>query len=190
MIPIPEEDITTIDGIPVTRPARTLMDLATVESEETIERCLDDALRRKLVSLAFLDRWLEDPRRARHRGRQVLRRLVDAHIGIGAAESPLETQTLRIIRAAGLPVPMLQYVVKDGDRFVARVDLAYPLERVAVEVDGFRYHDTRIQFDHERTRANDVVALGWTLLRVTAQHLHDDPEGVVDWIRSALGCPE
>ena len=42
--PIPDEDITTIDGIPVTKPARTLLDLATVEPEEVVERCLDDAL--------------------------------------------------------------------------------------------------------------------------------------------------
>lgn len=74
--PIPAEDITTIDGIPVTKPARTLLDLASVEREDVIERCLDDALRRRLVSLPFLERWLEDPRRKRHRGAPVLQRLV------------------------------------------------------------------------------------------------------------------
>ncbi len=66
--PIPEEDVTTIDGIPVTKPARTLLDLAGTEPEHVVERCLDDALRRRLVSLSFLERWLADPRRARHRG--------------------------------------------------------------------------------------------------------------------------
>ncbi|MGH2727930.1 MAG: hypothetical protein ACRDKS_13240, partial [Actinomycetota bacterium] len=75
---MPREDITTIDGIPVTKPARTLIDLATVEPEATIERCLDDALRRGLVSLPFLERWLADPRRKRHRGVAVLQRLIEA----------------------------------------------------------------------------------------------------------------
>ena len=55
--PIPEEDTTTIEGIPVTKPARTLLDLAEVEPVEVVERCLEDALRRGLVSLALIDSW-------------------------------------------------------------------------------------------------------------------------------------
>jgi len=186
---LPVEDITVTDGIPVTKPARTLMDLATVEPEDVIERCLDDALRRKLISLAFLDRWLDHPRRSKHRGARVLRRLVDARAGAGATDSPLETRTLRLIRSARLPLPMLQYVVRDDDGPVARVDFAYPRERVAIEVDGFRYHDGRATFDHERTRGNEIVTLGWKLLRVTATHLDDHPSEVVEWIRRALTDP-
>src|SRR5439155_2701640 len=135
--PIPEEDVTTIDGIPVTGPARTLLDLATVEGEDVVERCLDDALRRRLVSLKFLERWLADPCRKRHRGAPVLQRLVAARATIGTTESPLETQVLRLLRNAGLPTPMLQYIVRDGSRFIARLDFAHPDDRVAIEADGF-----------------------------------------------------
>jgi len=87
--PIPPEDITTIDGIPVTKPARTLLDLCTVEPVEVIERCLDDALRRRLVSLPFLDRWLQLPVNKRHRGHRVLRRLVDARATTPAMSLPI-----------------------------------------------------------------------------------------------------
>jgi hypothetical protein len=184
--PIPYEDITTIDGIPVTKPARTLLDLATVEPEDVVELCLDDALRRRLVSLAFLERWLQDPRRARHRGARLLRRLVDARATAGVTESALETRVLTILRNAGLPIPMLQYVVTEGDRFVARVDFAYPEARVAIEADGFRYHDGRDTFDAERSRGNELQAMGWSVLRVTAKHLEMDPEGVAEWVRRAL----
>ena len=188
--PIPEEDITTIDGIPVTKPARTLLDLATVEGEDLVERCLDDALRRRLVSLPFLERWLTDRRRRRHRGASLLRRLIDDRATIGVTESPLETQLLKRFREAGLPIPMLQYVLRDGDRFVGRLDFAYPEERVAIEADGFRYHDTRASFDAERTRTNEIQALGWRLLRVTSKHLEEDPESVVKWVRQALGIEQ
>jgi hypothetical protein len=186
--PIPDEDITTIDGIPVTKPARTLLDLATVESEEVVERCLDDALRRRLVSLPFLESWLEDPRRSRHRGARMLQRLVAARATVGVTESPLEAAVLKVIRDAGLPTPMLQYEVRDGDRFVARVDFVYPDERVAIEADGFRFHDDRRGFDEERARGNELEALGWRVLRVTSRHVEQDPEGVIAWVRRALSA--
>jgi hypothetical protein len=184
---IPDEDITTIDGIPVTKPARTLLDLATVVEEDVVERCLDDALGRRLVSLPFLERWLADPRRKRHRGAKVLRRLIAARATIGVTESPLETQVLRLLQNAGLPIPMLQYIVRDRDRFIARLDFAYPAERVAIEADGYRYHDQRRSFDEERARGNELEALGWRVLRITAKHVEQSPEGVADWIRRALG---
>ena len=186
---VPDEDIMTIDGIPVTKPARTLLDLAAVESADVIERCLDDALRRRLVSLPFLERWLADPRRKRHRGARVLERLVDARTTMGVTESALETQVLRLLRDAGLPVPRLQYVVQDGDRFIARLDFAYPDDHVAIEADGFRYHDQRREFDDERARGNEIEALGWRVLRVTSRHLAQDPDGVVTWVRRALERP-
>lgn len=186
--PIPEEDITIIDSIPVTKPARTLLDLATVEPEEVVERCLDDALRRRLVSLPFLESWLEDPRRSRHRGARVLQRLVAARATVGVTESPLEAAVLKLIRDAGLPIPTLQYEVRNGDRFVARVDFAYPDERVAIEADGFRFHDDRRGFDEERARGNELEAMGWRVLRVTSRHVEEDPEGVTAWVHRALSA--
>ena len=184
--PIPPEDITTIDGIPVTKSARTLLDLATVEPEYVVERCLEDALRRRLVSLPFLERWLDDPRRKRHRGEPVLQRLVEARATVGVTDSPLETQVLKLLREAGLPIPMLQYEVRDGDRFVARPDFAYPAKRVAIEADSFRYHDGRPAFDHDRARINELQALGWLVLLITSKHLEQDPDAVVAWVRAAL----
>lgn len=184
--PIPEEDVTTIDGIPVTKPARTVLDLASTEPERTVERCLDDALRRRLVSLSFLEGWLADPRRARHRGAAVLRRLVEVRATRGVTESPLEARALTLLREAGLPIPMLQYVVEEQGRFVARLDLAYPEKRVALEIDGFRFHDTRESFDAERARGNELQAIGWKVLRITSQHLEQSPEEVAEWVRRAL----
>jgi very-short-patch-repair endonuclease len=82
---------------------------------------------------------------------------------------------------------MLQYAVTDGGgRFVGRVDFAYPAQRVAIEVDGFRHHDTRATFDDERARGNQLVAMGWQVLRITSKHLEEDPDGVVAWVRDAL----
>ena len=188
--PIPSQDYTTVDGIPVTKPARTLLDLASMESERWTARFLDDALRRRLVSLSFLERWLADPRRARHRGAPMLRRLVEERATRGLTESPLEARALTLLRQAGLPIPMLQYAVEHAGRFVARLDFAYPEHRVAIEVDGFRYHDTRESFDAERARGNELQAIGWRVLRITSQHLDQFPEDVADWVRRASNEPQ
>lgn len=184
--PIPDEDITTIDGIPVTKPARTLLDLASVEPEEVVERCLDDALRRRLVSLPFLERWLRHPRRKRHRGAPVLGRLVDARATIGVTERPLETNVLRLLRHAGLPIPMLQYEVRAGDRLIGRLDFAYPDHRVGIEADGFRHHDSRRAFDKERWRRNELQVMGWLLLHITSEHVEREPDMVAAWVRAVL----
>jgi very-short-patch-repair endonuclease len=184
--PLLDEDITTVEGIPVTIPARTLLDLAAIEPEEVLERFLDDALRRRVVSLRSLQRSLQDPRRGRHRGRAQLQRLVDARISLGVTESPLESHVLKALKKAGLPIPKLQYEVRDGDRFVARLDFAYPEQRLAIEADGFRYHADRRAFDGDRARANELQARGWLILRVTSKHLQEDPEGVAAWVRKAL----
>src|SRR5439155_15646509 len=98
----------------------------------------------------------------------------------------LETQVLKLLRNAGLPIPILQYVVRDGSRFIARLDFAYPDQRVAIEADGFRYHDDRQGFDAERARGNEIQALGWHVLRITSKHLQQDPDVVVAWVRRAL----
>ncbi len=184
--PIPPDDITTMDGIPVTTPARTLLDLLTVEPESVVERALDDAVRRRLVTLRFLDSWLQDPRRKRHRGWRAMRGLVDARLDAGITESHLEDDVLRMLRAARLPDPQLQYILRDGDRFIARLDFAYPEQRVAIEADGFRYHGDRQAFDEDRARANAVQSMGWLVLRVTAKHLEQDREAVAAWVRRAL----
>lgn len=117
---------------------------------------------------------------------RVLRRLVEARTLAGVTDSPLETAVLRLLREEGLPVPMLQFEVRDGDRFVARVDFAYPDQGVAIEADGFRYHDGRRHFDHERARGNDLEALGWRVLRVTSKHLERHRPDVAKWIRRAM----
>lgn len=184
--PIPPEDITTIDGIPVTKPARTLLDLATVEPEPVVERAFDDALRRRLISLPFLERWLEDPRRRKHRGAPLIRRLLEARATVGVTESPLETLVLKLLRSRRLQIPMLQYEVSDGERFVGRLDFAYPNAKVGIEADGFRYHDSRSAFDAERFRGNELQALGWRIVRITAKHIDEHPEEVAEWVRRAL----
>ena len=181
---LPSDEVTTVDGIPTTTAARTLLDLAAVEPEVVVERCLDEALRRRIVSLTSLHRRLKNG--GRRPGRAMLERLVAARATEGVTDSPLETQVLSLLKVEGLPIPMLQYEVWDGDRFVARPDFAYPEKKVAIEADSYSYHGDRQAFDHDRARMNDPQALGWLVLGVTSKHIEEDPQGVAAWVRQAL----
>ena len=106
-------------------------------------------------------------RRAAEPGARGCRRL-DEMVGPAdpKAESPPEPRLrLRLIRA-GLPWPEVQFRILDEYGFVvARVDLAYPAARLAVEYDG-AHHYTRNRGERDRRRDAELADLGWETLRV------------------------
>jgi hypothetical protein len=101
------------------------------------------------------------------------------------AESPQESRLRVRLVLAGLPRPTTHYVIADRGRFVARVDLAWPDLRVAVEYDGV-WHAEVDQFDRDRQRLNRMRAEGWVVIHVTAKRLRDDLDGIVVELRDAL----
>jgi very-short-patch-repair endonuclease len=66
------------------------------------------------------------------------------------------------------------------------LDLAFPACQVAVEVDGWAWHQDRRAFQYDRQRQNSIVLAGWTLLRFTWHDLTQRPDSVVAEIRAAL----
>ena len=112
------------------------------------------------------------------------RRVVD--LADPRAESPPETRLRLALRGAGLePVP--QFVVLDvHGRFVARVDLALPEQRLALEHDGKAVHDRADAFVADRRRQNALVAAGWTVLRFTAADLRWGAAGAVAQVLAFL----
>jgi hypothetical protein len=82
------------------------------------------------------------------------------------AESPPESRLRVMIARAGLPTPVPQYEVCDAGRFVARLDLAWPAVRAAVEYDGV-HHREPDQFRRDLLRHNRLRGLGWVVLRWT-----------------------
>ena len=89
----------------------------------------------------------------------------------GRAESPKESELRTILHQAGLPRPEVHFVVRDSaGRFVARVDLAYPGRKIAIEYEG-DYHRDRAQWRRDIARRRRLEALGWTVLQATQQDL-------------------
>ncbi|MHB8511112.1 MAG: endonuclease domain-containing protein [Actinomycetota bacterium] len=86
----------------------------------------------------------------------------------------------------GLPNPVRQFVIRDGERFIARVDLAYPEQRLIIEADGYEFHSSRSAFERDHERDIERTRLEWRVIRVTSQQLRRDPDAVIDSIRNAL----
>jgi very-short-patch-repair endonuclease len=183
---LPDVDVTVVDAIPVTTPARTLIDVAGVAHRDAVEEALDDALRRGLVTLARI-RWrLEQVGGMGTPGSAALRQLVEARSSHATPASVLERRWLRVMRRTGLPDPELQREIREpSGRLVARVDFAYPYEKLAIEADGRQWHSGRRRFEEDRARQNALLRLGWRVIRVTWSDL-EDPRRVLAVIREAL----
>lgn len=178
-------DVRTIHQIPVTGIRRTLLDIAGLVPRSSVEEALDDALRRKLLTVGSLGTWLNERGGRGMAGTKVLRALLAARDGGAVPESVLETRWLRTMRDAGLPEPVRQYAVRDGDRIVAIVDFAYPDLRIGIEPEGFQWHGGRARWARDLNRRNELTRLGWTMIHVTWNDLAR-PERVLDAIRAAL----
>jgi very-short-patch-repair endonuclease len=146
---------------------------------------LDDALRRRLVTLARL-RWrLDEVGGMGTPGTTVLRDLMEARSPTAVPQSVFETRLLRVLRDAGLPLPTLQHEIRHGGRVIARVDFAYPEAKLAIEADGYQWHSGRIAFERDLARRNALTNLSWDVMHVTWSDL-EHPERIVDAIRAAL----
>ncbi|MFN8036704.1 MAG: hypothetical protein U0V73_12290 [Acidimicrobiia bacterium] len=184
---LPDCDLTERDGIRVTTPARTLIDLCAVAPPWRVEQALDDAERRNLVTIALLRERLDDLACRGRRGVRVMRAILDQRDP--AARPPESMQERRLLRAiadVGLPAPVTQFEIFEFGRFVARVDAAYPAVRLALEYDSYRFHGGRAKFDLDLARRNALTRAGWHVVHVTAADLRDGAPVAMAVIRAAL----
>ena len=79
---------------------------------------------------------------------------------------------------------MHRFTVRVDGRFVARVDFAWPEQKVAVEYDGL-WHADEVQFAKDRRRLNRLRAAGWRIVFVTASDMYR-PDEVIAALAAAL----
>ena len=182
-------DTTSFRQIPVTTATRTVIDLAGTAPRALTEAAFDDALRRRLTSLNKIERHLERLGRRGRPGIALVRELVAGRRGQGVTDSELETLFLRILRSTRLPRPVLQHVVRDRGRFLARLDFAYPDLRLAIEIDSYEHHSGRAHFERDRRWLSRLAALGWRILHITWAQLVNEPDEVARLVaRAIIAC--
>lgn len=157
------EDLCEVYGVRVTTPLRTAFDLACVMSRWNALATLDQFMRicgvTRLQMIALL------PRFAGRRGVVQLRALVP--LATHEAESPGESWTRIAIHDDELPAPRLQHWVETDDGWI-RLDLAYPMHKIAVEYDGHDFHfRTMEQREADRRRRKWLRDHGWHVIVLT-----------------------
>lgn len=173
------DEATTVRRLPVTSTARTAFDLGRHLPRRQALARLDALMRATPFSLEDVSVLAK-----RYRGARGLRRLGEVLPMVdGGAASPKESWLRLVLIDAGLPKPTTQIPVNDGWRSVGVLDMGWEDYMVAVEYDGDQHRTNRRQFVKDIDRLAKFQDLGWTVVRVVAEHRPDD---VVNRVYQAL----
>lgn len=172
-------DVTRRHRIPIVTPPRALLDLAAVVGGRELERALAEAHARRLVTDGALDAVLA--RNGRRAGTGKLRAVVHGAESPALTRSDAEERLLELIRASDLPHPEVN--VRLGPY---EVDFLWREAYLVVEVDGYRFHSSRLAFERDRHRDAELHARGYRVIRVTWRQLVEEPEAVIARLGRAL----
>ena len=172
-------DLRVHQGLPVTSPARTLLDLAGVLTPRQLEWTVDQALLTRLTTLARLNDVLA--RAAGRRGAQHLRTIVEREGPSTRTRSHPEGQFLALVRQAGLPAPEVNARAHGYE-----IDFLWRAENVALELDSWGFHRTRNAFERDRRKGAVLAAAGISVVRATDTQLESEPLQLVVRIAQTL----
>ena len=177
--------IMQIKGLPVTTPARTVIDLAALLRPRHVASIVDNLVAARKLAIADVRTIAEQVLRRGKPGSTALRQLLeDRGEGPDADASRLERAGFRLLIGAGLPEPRLEYPIPWDPR--RRFDAAYPDSKLALEWDSRRWHTQVEAFERDRERDRQAVRNGWRILRYTWHDLTTRPSTVTDTVRSVL----
>lgn len=179
-------DRTMLGPLPITTPARALIDIAGRLEDDALLSAMESLFRRDLGTPERLTARVQALRSAGRPGLGRLARLLEERSEGRALESRLEARVWLLLHRARVPMPVRQHsVVAGGRRF--RLDFAWPVARVALECDGWEQHATRSGFRSERARYAELASANWRVLPITWDAATRESERVIDWVRAALG---
>ena len=178
------EDRGTIEGIPVTSLARTLLDLAEVVRYDQLERAVEESERLGLFDLKAIDRLRAKEPRTPGPASQLNAVIADLRDYIPMTRSELERAFRKLVREAGLPEPAGNIWIDSYE-----VDIAWLDRKLIVELDGGDYHATTAARKRDPMRDAYLQLAGYRVIRVSDEWLQKDPDGVVAVLRSYFKNP-
>lgn len=186
--PVPDDERTVEEGIPVTTVPRTILDLAATEPADLIENLLRESEYLQLSDRLSLPDLIEryPGKRGTRKVQLALERLKeDPH---GRRRSVLEERFAPFLRQHRLPFPRFNGWILLGDKRYC-VDCHWPELHQIVELDGWDGHSTRTAFREDRARDRRLAAAGYTVTRITWNQLEDEPGAIAADLRELLARP-
>jgi very-short-patch-repair endonuclease len=166
-------------GLPVTSPARTVLDLAGSLSARALERAVDEGLVTRIVSEAQLRDVVA--RSSGRRGAGMLKAILGREGPSTRTRSEAEEGFLALVRQAGLPAPEVNARAHGYE-----IDFLWRAQRVALEIDSWSFHRTRSAFERDRRKGAVLSAAGLSVVRATAVQVSDEPIAVIVRIAQTL----
>jgi predicted transcriptional regulator of viral defense system len=167
-------DKTTVHGIPCTTVARTILDFAGVEPEWKVRKAVAEAEVLQILDKAKLRALLKRSRR--RRGVARLRLILDTiHPQTKRTRSELERLFLGMCTKGSVPEPEVNVWLSapNGKRYQA--DFLWRDQRLIVEADSRRFHDTDTAFVEDRKRQQQLELAGWRVSRCTWEEVEREP---------------
>lgn len=176
---LPPDEVTQLRKIPVTTPARTLLDLSAQLPIRELEQALAQAEKRYAGTqrrlLALLARYPARP------GTPKLRELLEGSRKPAFVRSEAEERFLVLVRRAGLPAPEVNVSLHGYE-----IDFLWREQGLAVEIDGYAFHGDRDAFEADRRRDGDLAARGIQVMRITWRQIADEAEATLVLVAQAL----
>jgi very-short-patch-repair endonuclease len=177
-------DTMTRNGIRVTKPLRTLLDLAALVPQDQLERAIRQAVYRRLTTTTLLADVVHN--RRGHRGNEPLRRaLVNLGEAPGLSRSDLEDEFRAFLRKHRLPMPELNVRMRIRGRRI-EADCVWRKAKLIVELDGRDAHDSTPAFESDRERDAALTAALWRVVRVTSRRMRTDGRRLAGELRTLL----
>ncbi len=176
-------DVRIRDGLPVTAPARTVIDFASRCTGGRLDRAIAEAHVLRLVSERELEHALgRAPTRS---GSACVRAAIGDDYAAAATRSEAERLLFGLIGQGGLPRPETNARVLGYE-----VDFVWRAQKLVVEVDGYAFHGHRAAFERDRAKGQVLVAAGYRVIRVTWRQLEREPLVVLATLAQALSPRE
>jgi very-short-patch-repair endonuclease len=172
-------DRRALRGIPVTAPARSLIDFAADADDDELEAAVSEARALRLIRDGELEAALD--RAGIRAGVARMRWLLSVEGDHGYTRSRAERLMRRLARQAGLAQPLCNHPLHGY-----RADFLWPAEKLVVEVDGYQFHGHRSAFERDSKKGQVLAAAGYRVIRVTWLQLVHEPLRVAAVIASAL----
>ncbi|HJR26281.1 MAG TPA: type IV toxin-antitoxin system AbiEi family antitoxin domain-containing protein [Acidimicrobiales bacterium] len=171
-------------GLPVSRPARAVVELAATQPAAVIGRVADDLIASKRTTLAQITRVFAEVARPGKPGMSKVASVLDARgDGYIPPASQLERLLFDVLAAGGLAAPQRQVPLAGRNGIIGVVDAAYPDARLVLEADGRRWHDRVEAAAVDRRRDAEAARVGWQTLRFVHEQLQGDPAEVCAVVR-------